>query len=111
MSRFFDVGANRGDYALAAIDALGEAVSIHCFEPSAAAFAELEVRVGGHAAVTLVNKGMSDSPGRRQMFGDRPGSPLGSLYQRHLDHLAIDVRETEEVELTTVDRVRGTVKR
>ncbi len=37
------------------------------------------------------------------MFGDRPGSPLGSLYERQLDHLEISVAKTEDVVVTTAD--------
>ena len=99
----FDVGANRGDYAVAALDVLGDAASVHCFEPSATAFHELEERMGAQSGVVLVNKGMSDEPGVRPMFADTAGSPLGSLYERELVHLQIDVRQTEHVELTTVD--------
>ena len=99
----FDVGANRGDYTLAALAALGPAARIHCFEPSRHAFRELEERLGAERAVVLSNVGLSDAPGRSPMFADRPGSPLGSLYKRHLEHVQIPVEKTEDVELTTAD--------
>lgn len=98
-----DVGANVGEYAASALDVLGPRAQIVSFEPSPAAFARLSERHGANPQVRLVNTALGDAEGTATLYGDAAGSPLGSLYERHLAHHGIEVAPTEEVQVTTLD--------
>lgn len=102
-AKILDVGANVGEYAQEALDVLGERVSLVCFEPSPVAFNRLTARHASRPGITLANTGLGDAEGMAQLYGDAAGSPLGSLYPRHLDRLGIDFAPTEEVRITTLD--------
>jgi FkbM family methyltransferase len=100
----FDVGANRGDYLQLALTELANRQTvIHAFEPSSAAFAELEKRFGGKSGIVLNNPALSDKPGQQTLHYDRPGSELSSLYARKLDHHGIDFSGSEQVQVETLD--------
>ena len=69
----FDVGSNVGHYAQLALAELGPDTAVHCFEPSARTFPELQRNVSQFA--TIENFGFSDHPQTLPLFShhERPG--------------------------------------
>ena len=105
----FDVGANRGDFSLALLDAFGRhsAVELYAFEPSAVLQPALNAALGTHAdRAKIITLGISDGAGSQPLF--RPSNPNGSgcqsLYQRRLEHFGETMRPGETVALETLDR-------
>lgn len=47
--------------------------------------------------------GLSNEPSTQTLFFDKKTSELASLYKRELTHYNIDMSQTEEVKLTTLD--------
>lgn len=99
----FDVGANVGEYAAMALSSLANRLHLYCFEPSCAAFARLQQRLGMHPNVSLHNFAFGRVPGKAPLFADTPGSELSSLFPRRLLHASIDLDRSEEVEVRTLD--------
>lgn len=85
-----DVGANRGQYARAALDTRGD-LRIYSFEPSIPAFAVLEKTPG----VKAFPFGFSETEGEVVLYSDSEGSVLASVYQR--DVAGIPFREAGTV--------------
>jgi FkbM family methyltransferase len=100
----FDVGANVGDYAEMLRSRLGEAATLHCFEPSLATFARLKERFGAVPGVHLHPLALSDAPGEAVLYSSPDHSALSSMYDRNLEHVGLRLGERETVQLTTVDR-------
>ena len=90
-----DIGGNVGLYT-AELRRRTSGVEIHVFEPSASNIETLRARFASDAAITIVPSALSNAAGDATLFSNAPGSPLGSLTQRNLDHLGIpfDVKET-----------------
>ena len=90
-----DIGGNVGHYT-AELRRRTSGVEVHVFEPSAVNVARLKARFSADPAITIVPAALSNSAGEATLFSDAPGSPLGSLSLRKLDHLGIpfDVQET-----------------
>ncbi len=100
----FDVGANCGDYSQLALKILaGKQLSIHAFEPSQTAFAALEQKFDANPNLTLNNKALGSEKGERTLYFDKPGSELGSLYPRRIDHHGIQMTGHEQVKVETLD--------
>jgi len=100
----FDVGANQGVFANQLIKAWqGMNYQLYAFEPSAKTFQILRSRVPELPFVHLVNKGMSDGAGTMDLFFDKEGSGLASVYPRDLSHYHIDFSSKETIQLTTLD--------
>jgi FkbM family methyltransferase len=100
----FDVGANTGEYALAALQACGSGTSVHCFEPSPAAFQGLVSRLGGHGSVRLNNLGLtSNEDGVGILYCNKHGGTGSSLIAKDLPDGAFAYELREEVRLTTLD--------
>jgi methyltransferase, FkbM family len=99
----FDVGANVGDYAQQVLSHLGGAVILHAFEPSVVAFATLENRFGSQRNVVLHNIGLGSIDGDQPFYGPAQGSPLSSVYHRHLNHFGIDMKALGTVRMRTLD--------
>ena len=97
-----DVGANVGAWT-AAIVASAPGATVYSFEPSAAAFAALANRFVGDERVHLVMTAVGDEVGTARLWADAPGSGLGSLSKRRLDHFDIDFSHSEEVPVLTLD--------
>lgn len=96
----FDIGANKGEYSLAILEAIPTA-RIHAFEPSQHAFRKLQT----HAEKFVVNQlGVSDSCREAILFSNEAGSPLASLSKRKLDHFDIPFEHTESVKITTLEK-------
>lgn len=100
----FDVGANSGEYAVAALDAAGPCVAVHCFEPSPAAFQELSRILGRNQAVVLNKVGLSSQDGARAILHcNTHGGTGSSLIAKNLPDGEFEYRLTEEVALRTLD--------
>ena len=92
-----DIGGNIGDYT-AELRAADAKLEIHTFEPSAVNIAKLEKRFADDPKVKIVPFAVSDTSGPATLFSNEPGSGLGSLTRRKLEHynIAFDVQETVE---------------
>lgn len=90
-----DIGGNVGNYT-AELRRRNADLEIHVFEPSATNIEKIRVRFAADTNITLVSCAVSDDAGAATLFSNLPGSGLGSLTQRKLDHLNIpfDTRET-----------------
>lgn len=100
----FDVGANQGVFAKNLIRTWqGLNYRLYAFEPSAKTFTILQNQVADLPYVQLINKGLGETPGRVNLYSDKEGSGLASVYPRDLSHHRIDFSSTETIELTTLD--------
>jgi FkbM family methyltransferase len=100
----FDVGANIGDYALEAFSFLGTSARIFCFEPSNATCEMLRENTRSISTIIVYPHGFSDKEQELELFSDKQGSGLASLYDRRLDHLGTHLLNREMVRLSTIDR-------
>ena len=100
----FDVGANVGDYALEAFSFLGASARIFCFEPSNATCEMLRENTQSIGTIVVYPHGFSDKEQEIELFSDKQGSGLASLYNRRLDHLGAHLLNREMVRLSTIDR-------
>jgi FkbM family methyltransferase len=101
----FDVGAHEGRYALAVRRAFEGRVSVFAFEPSPAAFERLARNVASDAAIRVFPFGLGRLDEERTLHADRPGSGLGSVHRRRLDHLGLRSDPLEGVRLRRLDDV------
>ena len=102
-ARAVDVGANVGDWTAALITERPNA-TVTAVEPSSQAFASLSTRFNGVDAVNLENTALGSELGTTAtLWADSPGSGLGSLEKRRLDHFGLEFKHSEEVSLTTLD--------
>jgi FkbM family methyltransferase len=101
----FDVGANQGTFANTLIKAWrGLNYQLYCFEPSAKTFALLKTHVADLPYVHLVNKGLGEKAEHVELYSDKDGSGLASVYHRDLSHHRISLSIKESIELTTLDK-------
>jgi len=100
---FFDVGANKGDYASALLDGFGSQASVYFFEPSKLTYSLLKDRLQGQKNVQVFNFGFGDDESTLSLYSDKEGSTLASLYPRDLNHVGINMDAVETVELKTID--------
>jgi FkbM family methyltransferase len=91
-----DVGGNVGNYS-ASLRKKYSALEIHIFEPSSANVPILKERFSEDSNVVIRPIALSDNEGVSALYSDRPGSPLGSLTQRKLDHFGVDHSVVENV--------------
>lgn len=104
----FDVGANKGQYALECIRKMKEYskeddVEIYCFEPSKTTYKLLDDAVRGYSQLHIYNIGLGDVEGIQTLFYDAAGSGLASLYQRDLREFKIVFNQEETVQITQLD--------
>jgi FkbM family methyltransferase len=93
-----DVGA----WTREALRALPQA-RIHAFEPSEAAFGALSSAFGADARVTLHRFARSDSDGLATLCANDPGSGIGSLTMRRLDHIGVEMSHQEMIATRTLE--------
>jgi FkbM family methyltransferase len=91
-----DIGGNVGDYT-AELRKMHPALEIHTFEPSATNMEKLAARFKHDGRITLVPLALSDDAGPAVLFSDQPGSGLGSLTKRKLEHFNIAFDKTESI--------------
>ncbi len=100
----FDVGANKGEFTKQILQLWqGKAYQLYAFEPSQKTFLMLQDSVQKSGSVHLINMGFGDQPGMVELFYDREGSGLVSVYPRDLSYRNIDFSNHETIELTTLD--------
>lgn len=95
-----DVGANEGQYAEEVLNAMPDA-RLYCLEPSPEAFSALSSRLANRP-VQIFNVGLSSRAGELNLYGE-PGSPLGSVYQRRLDHFGLSSYHSVSVQVLPLD--------
>jgi FkbM family methyltransferase len=102
----FDVGANAGAYTAALRETFAPPATIWAFEPARASFQLLEKAFGSADGVQLRNIGFSNRDGAATLFGQGPGSKVGSLYDTGARRLreGLPALMEEPVRLTTIDR-------
>ncbi|AEG01311.1 FkbM family methyltransferase [Methylomonas methanica] len=91
-----DVGGNIGNYT-AELRKRNPALEIHIFEPSTINLAQLSARFESDSLVKIVPYALSEQAGSATLFSDKPGSGMGSLTQRRLDHFNIEFDTTETI--------------
>lgn len=99
----FDVGANVGAYAREVLARAGNKAVIHCFEPSERAFVTLNQGLGRRDNVYLYRLGLGRENEIATLYSDSPGSELGSVFRRQLDHANIKMNHEEKVQLRRLD--------
>lgn len=97
-----DIGANKGLWSRAMLREAGARLErIIAFEPSHHNWLALEAIAD--PSFSLVRQGVADRNGSAELHMDEPGSGLASLSKRNLDHVGLEMRVHEVVELTTLD--------
>lgn len=100
----FDVGANIGGYAQVAVDTIGERLTMHCFEPSPAAFQQLEARFAGTRNVVLNNIGLGAVDGEtRTLLCNTLGGTGSSIVSKEVPDGQWKYPLREQVQLRTLD--------
>jgi len=97
----FDVGANKGEYAkmwLQAAEKNGIQAQLHLFEPTETCFNLLKEKFGKQK-VTINQLGLSSTAEEREIFYDKKGSTLASLYDRDLDKEGLKLDQKEAIKL------------
>lgn len=91
-----DIGGNVGEYT-AELRRRNLHLEIHTFEPSTTNIRKLNDRFSSDGLITIVPLAVSNQAGSATLFSDRPGSGLGSLTQRKLDHINIEFNNEQAV--------------
>ena len=100
----FDVGANTGQFLKSACEAFRHRrFHVHSFEPSLAAYSQLQEAAKSYNNVTINHFALGHKAGEQELFYDVPGSALASLNQRRLTHFGVDMRLSETVKVETLD--------
>jgi FkbM family methyltransferase len=92
-----DIGGNIGEYSAKLRSNFSE-MEIHIFEPSVTNQQKLNEKFDADPAIFICPYALSDTNGHQQLFSDTPGSGLGSLNKRRLDHFNITFNVSEPVE-------------
>lgn len=100
----FDVGANKGEFARHILEVWkGKSFQLYAFEPSQKTFGMLKAAVTESSSVHLINAGLGERPETVELYFDREGSGLASVYPRDLSYHHIEFSKHETIELTTLD--------
>ena len=100
----FDVGANVGHFTEALLKNFSAIEKqIHAFEPSETTFKKLSENISKQKDVKLNNFGIGHKNTILQLYSDRAGSGIASVYKRNLEHFKINMNISEEIEIKTID--------
>lgn len=99
---FVDIGANKGFYTDEVLKRKPN-VECHLFEPSSTNVEVLEEKFSSMDNVHLCRKGLSYEEAELELYADKPGSGLGSLTKRNLDHTALSMDTSETVKVIRFD--------
>jgi FkbM family methyltransferase len=99
----FDVGAHVGKYSLEVLSVFGKNVELSCFEPSKTAFTELVQKLSDYDNVKTYNLGFGEHNETTTLYSNQPGSGWDSVYARRLDHLGLELKHAEEIQLRRLD--------
>lgn len=97
-----DIGGNKGLYSQEFLRRFSDA-EIHIFEPSSCNVNALKILFSSAPGVNVIGSALSNTSGKLILYSDKPGSGLGSLSKRRLDHFGIEMDETEEVNVLRFD--------
>jgi FkbM family methyltransferase len=97
-----DIGGNVGNYT-AELRRLFPTLEIHTFEPSETNITKLKARFANDKNIHLIPCAVSNSTGQASLFSNEPGSGLGSLTKRKLDHFGISFDVKESVKTIRLD--------
>lgn len=97
-----DVGGNVGEYS-AELRRRNPELEIHTFEPASTNIEKLTRRFAGDEGIRIIPFGLSDEASSAKLYANEPGSGLGSLTRRNLDHLNVAFDHEEDVRLMRFD--------
>ncbi len=92
-----DIGGNIGDYT-AELKRVTNDLEVHVFEPASVNVVKLKDRYGSDGLVVINQVALSDTAEKAVLYSDEPGSGLGSLTKRNLQHFDILFEVNEPVE-------------
>ncbi|MTI30650.1 FkbM family methyltransferase [Xanthovirga aplysinae] len=98
----FDVGANKGQYSEMVKNALNGPYWVYAFEPQNFAFNILK-KQEEEGRMTAFNFGFGDKVERKHIYFDTKGSVWGSVFPAHYENYEVQLCESEEIQLKTVD--------
>lgn len=96
-----DVGANAGNWTASLLRELPNAL-VHVLEPSGAACRRLAMRFASSPNIHIAPIALSSQSGEATLWSPEPGSVLGSLTKRRLDHYGIADLRPETVQVQTL---------
>jgi FkbM family methyltransferase len=76
---------------------------IYCFEPSKDNFDILKNKFRSSNDISVLNYGLSNKTSQGELFYDKEGSSMSSLYRRRLDHFQIDFKKNEKIDLIDLE--------
>lgn len=91
-----DMGANVGEYT-AELRRRNPSLEIHMFEPSLANIDKLTTRFRDDVNIKLVPFAVSNVSGEAVLYSNEPGSGMGSLTKRKLEHFGLDFDFNEKI--------------
>jgi FkbM family methyltransferase len=97
-----DVGANRGQFASAAMDVFGAGVRVWCFEPAPAAFDALQSSMRHEPRVMAVNAAVGRVPGRAPLY-THADSCLSSLLRESFEIASVEAAGEVETDVLKLD--------
>lgn len=92
-----DIGGNIGDYAYE-LRNIDKTLEIHIFEPSLTNVDKLVRRFSGDSYTKIIPQAVSNKTGSAALFANVPGSGLGSMTKRNLQHFNIEFEHSEIIE-------------
>ena len=101
-THIIDVGASSGEYTDTLIKEFPD-VKIICFEPSKISFEVINSKFKNNKNIICEKIALSDRNGESYLYSNSPGSRLGSLTKRKLDHFNIEFEYKEIVKLNKLD--------
>jgi FkbM family methyltransferase len=91
-----DIGGNIGEYT-AELHHKNPHCEIHTFEPSITNIEKLNNRFSTNKLIKILPFAVSNISGAATLFSNQPGSGLGSLTKRKLEHFNIDFNVKESI--------------
>jgi FkbM family methyltransferase len=91
-----DIGGNTGRYTDELLKRSPN-ITIHIFEPSKTNLQILNSKFEKNKNITIIPLAISDATGTATLFSNEPGSGMGSLSKRKLDHVGINFEVTESI--------------
>jgi FkbM family methyltransferase len=98
----FDVGANKGNYTKELLKTYKYA-NYYLFEPNLLNYEKLKFDFSELKNIKIINKALSNKNGLDFLYADKPGSGLGSLFKRRLDHFNINFDNKEQINSIKLD--------
>ncbi len=100
----FDVGANSGQFLhFIASDLKDTPFYLHAFEPGKLAYNLLDTTCKKYSNIKINNVALGKEEGEMNLYYDRAGTEVASLYKRRLDHLGKKFVHSERVIIETLD--------